>query len=172
MAPLVETYTKLLRVLELVSEGRTLTSACDEVNIGVGTFVRHVQSQEEFQDLFAEAEQRGYDTLADILLEINTHHYYAAGDAKMANVLSSNIKWYLSKKQPKKYGEKITVENIYTLDRTITDALARARDRATGVQALEHLTQEIIDVPFQVVEDKVAAVVLSVDEQAELDKLV
>lgn len=148
MAQLVETYTKILKALELVSEGRTLTSACDEVNIGVGTFLKHVESQEEFQELFMEAEQRGYDTLADILLEINTHHYYGTNEAKMANVLSNNIKWYLSKRKPAKYGEKITVENVFTLDRTITEFLSRAKDRALGITDQSN----VVDAEFTVVE--------------------
>lgn len=131
----VDVFPKVMSVLTLLSQGRTLTSACDAENITISSFRKYVSSHEELEAAFVDAERRGYDTLAEVLLEIDRHDHYGSSDTKQQKVISDNIKWYLEKKSPEKYGNKVVVENRLTADRAIVDALSRARDRAIGVVA-------------------------------------
>lgn len=138
-----ETYAKVLDVINLVSQGRTISSACREYKMAVITFQRCVKDNPELVEMLAEAEQVGHDTLAAILLEIDRDPHYGTNDPRMAKVMSDNIKWFLAKKDPKKFGEKIVIENKLTADRAILDALDAAKNRA--------ITRVVDDVAYSVV---------------------
>ena len=64
----------------------------------------------------------------------------------MASVLSSNIKWYLAKKDPKRFGERVTVEHDVKVDVTITQALNRARQRTQIAAADDVVDATFVDV--------------------------
>lgn len=123
-------YPTVIRVLDLISEGRTITRACDEANIRVAAFKQYVKNVPELSELFTEAEQRGYDAMAEALVDIDNHAIHGQSDPKMAKVISDNIKWLLSKRRSKEYGERITVDHNITADKAITDALVAGRKRA------------------------------------------
>jgi hypothetical protein len=139
----LDTYARVLEVISLVSQGRTLTSACREAKISVITVQRACKDNVELNDAMVEAEQVGHDTLSEILLEIDRDPHYGTNDPRMAKVVSDNIKWLLAKKNPKKFGEKIVVENKLTADRAILDALDAAKNRA--------ITRVVDDVAYTVV---------------------
>lgn len=126
-----------MRVIDLISQGRTKTSACDEVQISTNAYDAAVNANEVLHDIAVAAETRGQDTLADVLLEINSHAYYGTTDPKMAAILSKNIQWYLSRKRPKDYGDRVTVQHEITADKIIVDALTRGKDRAIAGAVLE-----------------------------------
>ena len=68
--------------------------------------------------------------MADKLLTIHEE----CDDAKQASTLSSNIKWLLSRRSPKRYGDKIQVDIAQTVD--IRGAMSDAKERAApAVQA-------------------------------------
>lgn len=119
-----------MKAISLLSEGRSKTRACDEAGISIAVFDNYIKNNQAMGDLFREAEQRSYDAMADALLEIDNHKIYGQSDAKMANVISGNIKFVLSKRRPKEYGERITVDHNVTMDRAIIDALTAGRRRA------------------------------------------
>lgn len=146
-------YPLVMKAIGLLSEGRSKTRACDEAGITIAVFDNYIKSNPAMQDLFIEAEQRSYDAMADALLEIDNHKIYGQSDAKMANVISSNIKFVLSKRRPKEYGDRITVDHNVTMDKAIIDALTAGRRRA----AIGH-DDSIIDVTPQLTEeDEIAA---------------
>lgn len=131
-----------MKAIQLLSEGRSKTRACDEAGISIASFDHYIKNNEAMGDLFREAEQRSYDAMADALLEIDNHKLYGQSDAKMANVISGNIKFVLAKRRPKEYGERITVDHNVTMDKAIIDALTAGRRRA----AIGHEDATIIDI--------------------------
>ena len=141
----MDVYPAVMRALTLISQGRTKTSACDDAQISTSVFDRHVRGTPELAQMYEEAEQRGMDTLADILLEIDSNDQYGSSDPKVQKVMSDNIKWYLSRKRPKQYGDKVTIEHSITADKAIIDALERGKARAIG--------QVVEDVAYTVVEE-------------------
>lgn len=125
-----DNYPKVLKVIDLIGQGRTLTSACDAEHIGVATFKKYVAQSPELEVMLDEAVQRGYDAMAEALVEIDRHEHYGHSDPKMAAVVSKNIMWFLEKRRPKDYGARVAVDVNITADRAITDALTRAKQRA------------------------------------------
>lgn len=153
MLPDISQFPKAMRALELIADGRTVRRACDEVKIGLNTFQRIIRDVPEFRDLYAEAEQRGYDNLAEILLNIDTDATYGSSDTKQQKIISDNIKWFLSRKRPSQYGDKVEITHVLTADKAIIGALERGRLRAIGKP------EDIIDGTF-----KEVVPVLSEDE--------
>ena len=145
-----DVYPRVLEALELISQGLTKTQACDDARVSVAQFDSCIDRDPELQTLRQEAETRGHDALADALINIDNHRVHGQSDPKMAKVISENIKWYLGKKDNKRFGDKVEVQHSLTLDRTIVDVLAAARYR---VAALAPPT-DVVDAEFvTVVED-------------------
>lgn len=120
----------VLFAIEEISMGATKTMACDKANISIATFDNYVNNNKTLTDMYNEADQRGGDAMADALLQIDTHKLYGQSDPKMAKVMSDNIKWLLSKRKQKQYGDKLEVTHNITADKAITDALIAGRNRA------------------------------------------
>lgn len=134
-------YPAVLYAINALGQGRTLSDACDQANITVQTFRSYVSNDPTLQALFEDAEQRSYDAMADALINIDNHKLHGQSNPQMAKVISDNIKWVLSKRKPKEYGERIEVKHEHTLDITITSALNRARQRTVAIED----TQDVID---------------------------
>lgn len=128
-------YPAIMQVLHHIGEGRTLTDACDRVFISVPVFTNHVKQDAALQAMYEEAVQRGNDAMADALINIDNHAIHGQSDAKMAKVISDNIKWVLSKRDGKRFGEKIEVKHEITMDRAIVSALEAARTRVPVIDA-------------------------------------
>lgn len=148
-----ERYADAMRVIELVAEGRTLTAACRDVRMPYGTFRKLLASSETLRDLYAEAEHQSYDLMAEALLEIETHELYGTQDARMAKVMSDNIKWLLSKRRPKDFGDKVQVEVNVTADRAIVDALERAKHRAIAHAPIIDVTPTAVETVSAIADD-------------------
>lgn len=130
MLPSFDYFPKVLQVIDLISQGRTKTYACDTADITISAFESHVKQHKDLQELLFEAETRGYDAMADMLVTIDHYGEYAQSDPKMAKVISDNIKWLLEKRKSKQYGQKVEVTHNLTADKAITDALNAGRNRA------------------------------------------
>lgn len=140
----VDIFPNVMRALDNISQGHTLTAACDLANVSVTAFKKYVSNTSELHDLFNEAEQRGYDRMADALLTIDTDPVYGTTDPKKMKILSDNIKWYLSRKRPAQYGERVIVENNITADRAIIDALERGKQRAIQAAVINDVAYEVV----------------------------
>src|SRR5688572_8020453 len=150
MLTTVDNYTKVINVIVLISQGHTLTSACDEQRISFDVFRREVNKVPELSALFVDAEQRSYDVMADALLDpfgVRQANTYGEQDPKRAKIMSDNIKWYLARKRPYQYGDKSIIEHQFTADKTIVEALQRGKDNV--MKAL------VEDATYSVVEDTV-----------------
>ncbi len=134
---------KVLNVLEHMCQGHTLTKACDLERIAVVTFKQYVTASPELQVQFEAAEQRGLDTLADLLINPFDNLIFGDTDVKKIRIICENIKWFLSRKRPTQYGDKSIVEHQITADRQIIDALQRGKERAIqGV--IENVAYEVV----------------------------
>jgi len=142
-----DTYPKCLEAIRLISEGRTHTVACGQVGITVAAFRKHCKANEELGDALAEADQLSYDAMVDALLEPDAHPLYGSTDAKVMSIVSKNIQWLVARRDPKRYGERMSVDVNVTADKAITNALMQARRRAIGTTT----SAPIIDA--EVVED-------------------
>lgn len=138
----------VMYAIDLISQGRTKTSACDESNVSITTFDNYIKTYPELKALYEDADQRGADAMAEALVEIDHHGHYGQSDPKMAKVISDNIKWLLSKRKPKDYGDKIEVKHTITADKAITQALLMGQQRALEA------SQEVIDADFTIMEDE------------------
>lgn len=124
-----DSLPSVLLALDLISQGNSETMACDEAGVSVSTFRYHIKNDDKLQEMYDEAFQRGTDAMADALLNPDNHSLYGHSDAKMAKVQSDNIKWLLSKRRPKDFGDRIEVNHTITADKAITQALLAARNR-------------------------------------------
>lgn len=136
-------YPAVLYALDKMGQGETRTRACDQANINIATFENYLKNDPKLQMLAIEAERRGYDAMADALLRPDNHETYGQTNPQMAKVVSDNIKWFLSRKDPKRFGEKIEIKHELTLDRAITDAMNAARRRVQD-RTIEH---DDVDMP-------------------------
>lgn len=137
-------YPAVLYALNLLSQGETLTVACDKSNITVEVFDYHVKGNTQLEGMYAEAVQRGNDAMADALINIDNHKIHGQSDPKMAKVISDNIKWVLSKRDNKRFGDKVEVRHEVTMDKAIVNALEQARKRTRALEYKEDAT--LIDV--------------------------
>lgn len=147
---------KIMKAIELLSEGYTETRACDEVLMSVASFQNYIKKSEELQALYDEAMQRGYDAMAEALLSPDNHRLYGHSDPKMAKVQSDNIKFFLERRYAKRYGQKVEVSHTLTADKAITQALAAARQRVLPAPS------DVIDLtPIEQSDDEILAEIFS-----------
>jgi len=149
-------YIQVLEVIESIGQGWTLTRACDLHRVGMLTFKKYIDNDEQLNALYVDAIQRGNDALADALLEPDNNEIYGRTDSKMAKVMSDNIKWVLSKRD-KRFADRVEHKVTLTADTAITSALEMARTRVA------HKAPVLIDVTPKPP--------LTEAEQAELDAL-
>lgn len=126
-------YPAVLYALNLLGQGHTLTAACDQSNITVQTFDSYIKRDPELKAMYEEAIVRGNDAMVDALINIDNHKIHGQADAKMAKVISDNIKWVVSKRDPKRFGERIEIKHEITMDAAIINALERARSRTQSL---------------------------------------
>lgn len=136
-------YPAVLYALNLIGQGRTVTDACDKSNLHVVTFDNYVKNDPELQTMYEEAVRRGNDAMADALVNIDNHKIHGQSDAKMAKVISDNIKWVLGKRDSKRFGDKIEVKHEITMDKAIVNALERARNRTSPLMLEGHVQKGV-----------------------------
>lgn len=144
-----DVYPRVLTALELISQGHTTTAACDIANVSVYQFDNCINRDPDLQAMRQEAEHRGHDALADALINIDNHRIHGQTDAKMAKVVSENIKWFLAKKDTKRFGDKVEIQHSVTLDRAIVDVLTAARSRVAALPSPDN----VVDADFVTVTD-------------------
>lgn len=141
-----EYYNAVLYAIDRLSEGKTKTRACDEAHITVSVFDEYVNRDTQLAELANDAIQRGYDAMAEALLEPDNHRIYGHTDAKMATVQQKAIMFFLSKKRPKEYGDRVQVDVNITADRAIIEQLALGKARALKALDAPAIDVEYVDV--------------------------
>lgn len=123
-----DTYPAVIRAIDYISQGYTESKACAWSGIRTSQLKSVVTSDKEMMALYEDAIQNGYDAMADALLDPKAG-LYGETEPAMAKVMSENIKWYLSRRARKVYGEKIEIKQEVTVAFAITDALESAHRR-------------------------------------------
>jgi hypothetical protein len=85
-----------------------------------------LRGEPEFGNEIDLARARGYDALADSLLDAHER----IENPQQAKVYSDNARWLLSKRSPRKYGDTINLNVNHALDLTV--ALDAAERRVAG----------------------------------------
>lgn len=131
MATAYEQYAAVLYAIEKISQGYTPTKAVDEANIPWATFKKYTTEDPTLAAMLDEADQRGADAMADALLTLgHKNNPYSCTDPKEQKVISDNIKWLLSRRHNRKYGEKVEVKVEATVQHVIVEQLEAARQRS------------------------------------------
>lgn len=104
-------------VLALMEEGRSLRKSCAVAGVSTSAFLRWVDADDELKEQYARARARLLDAQAEELEEIGEKAARAESAAEVAGLRlqSDNRKWLLSKLAPKKYGEKLEIEQRTTI---------------------------------------------------------
>lgn len=133
-----DVFGDIIRVLSTIqTRSLTPTHACDECGFPYSTFDHYTRTVPQLATMRKEAEDRLYDTLADLLVRIDAHPEHGRSDPKMAAVISKNIQWVLARRRQASYGDKIVNEHVIKADREVISALQAAKARAHGVRQLE-----------------------------------
>lgn len=138
-------FPAIMQAIDLIGQGYTKTRACDDAGVSTELFDKYVSAYPQLGEIANAAFTRHYDTLADVLVNIDSDPRHGVSDPKMAAVVSKNIMFYLSRRRPKEYGDRVTVEHTITADKAIVDALTRAKTRALNGPVLDGVSYAIID---------------------------
>lgn len=104
---------KAAKVCELVSEGQSLRAACDSLGFSHCTFLDWCRESEDLANQYARAREDGHDAEFERLQAtveeqpaIGPSGGIDAGWVAWKRLQIDTKKWALSKKAPKKYGDK------------------------------------------------------------------
>lgn len=134
-----------------LAEGASLRKACREIGCGVQTILDWTVANEAFGGQYAQARARGYQLLADEIIEISDDSVHDTSTDDKGNVVVNqevvarsrlrvdSRKWMLSKMLPKVYGERTEHAVDLTVRRSATEmtddelaAIALGRNQNSG----------------------------------------
>jgi hypothetical protein len=142
MAVGAKTYTKKLadEICERLTLGESLKKICRDEHIPPETTVRRwvLANIEGFSEQYAQARASGYELLAEEILEISDQPVGTTdiggtdtGAVQKQRLQVDTRKWLLSKMLPKKFGDKLEIDQTLTIDASKRiDLLKAGIDRA------------------------------------------
>lgn len=112
-----EHAAEISEILAAMEDGSSLRKACKTADVSISAFLRWVDADDELREQYARARARLLDVQAEELEEIGEKAAGAETAAEVAGLRlqSDNRKWLLSKLAPKKYGEKLEIEQRTTI---------------------------------------------------------
>lgn len=106
------TFTQQLadQICERMANGETLRAVCRDIGTQHSTVIEWTFNNKPFSDQYAQARQKQADSYADMILDeaFNSH------DAQIGRLRVDALKWVASKLAPKRYGDKVEVEQTGT----------------------------------------------------------
>lgn len=98
------------QICERISNGETLRAVCRDIKIAPSTVIEWTWKNKEFFEQYTRARQKQADAYADMILDeaFNSH------DAQIGRLRVDALKWVASKLAPKRYGDKVEVEQTGT----------------------------------------------------------
>ena len=106
----------------MLAEGETLSDIAKALCVNRTTLLARLNSTPELIDKYARAREMQADLMAAQTVTIADE----AQDANLARLRVDARKWYASKLQPKKYGDKIAQEVTGDLSFTVITGVPRA----------------------------------------------
>jgi hypothetical protein len=123
-------------ILSLLEEGESLVNICKLPNMpSRRTVLRWQRELTSFGAKCVHAREAQGDLAADKLDDVNDKVEHGILEPAAANIISSNLKWKASKLAPKKYGDKVQVENtgkIVVAEETDEEIAARFAAKRNG----------------------------------------
>jgi transposase-like protein len=98
---------KRQRILELLTEGKSLRSACLETGVHLQTVMGWNRTDEAWHQAYLEAKQEGADSLAEKITDLAQEALDSPEKANAIRVAMDAYKWVASKLKPKSYGDRI-----------------------------------------------------------------
>lgn len=97
-------------ICERMANGETMRSICREIDIPPSTVIEWTMNNKSFSEQYTQARQKQADSYADMILDeaFNSH------DAQIGRLRVDALKWVASKLAPKRYGDKVEVEQTGT----------------------------------------------------------
>lgn len=125
-------------ILALMREGSSLRQACEQVGVKKTTFLDWVEREPALADQYARAREQMLDAQAEQLEAIGDEAARAETAVQVAGLRlkADNRKWLLSKLAPKRYGDKLEIEQ-----RTTFADLTEEQIDARIAQRLEQIGQ-------------------------------
>jgi hypothetical protein len=114
---------KMLKVCEIIATShKGVHTACKEINLGLTTFYNWLEANSENRERYARARESQADLLVEEMISLSDDksgdllHTDIGEQGNNANVTRSRLqvdtrKWIAAKLRPKKYGDKVEVEN-------------------------------------------------------------
>lgn len=131
-------------ILGKLAQGDTLEALLYLHEIDVKAWKTTVKSVPGLQDQVQLAQAQGIHALAASVLDIAE----TEPDVKRARVKIDAVKWFVSKKNPKEYGDRVHHEHTHTIN--LQAAMGEARDRVTlrpGRDLNKPENKQLIDIP-------------------------
>lgn len=142
-----DTYPLVLQALDLISQGRTRSKACETVGLTVRTFVASIRADRDLMAMLEESNILGDDALFDALLDPEVNPLIATTDPKKLKVYSDNIKWVLERRNRERFGQQVSVKQEVTIGFAITDELEKARRRSQlALPPVDYIDAEFVEV--------------------------
>lgn len=97
-------------ICERIANGETLRAICRDLGFSHSTVIEWTMNNKSFSDQYAQARLKQADAYADMILDeaFNSH------DAQIGRLRVDALKWVASKLAPKRYGDKVEVEQTGT----------------------------------------------------------
>ena len=106
------TFTQQLadQICERMANGQTLRAVCRDIDLPPSTVIEWTMNNKTFSEQYTQARQKQADSYADMILDeaFNSH------DAQIGRLRVDALKWVASKLAPKRYGDKVEVEQTGT----------------------------------------------------------
>ena len=111
---------KANEILQMIESGMSLVSICALPDMPrISTVYDWIDKLPDLADKYARARQRQADTLASMVMT----EAFNANDAQIGRLRIDALKWTASKLAPKKYGDKVEVEQTGNTALTVSFAL-------------------------------------------------
>lgn len=122
-------------IIEMVSAGEFLIDAATAVGLSEGMAYYKIRTDERFREEMERARELGYDAQARNTFKVAKGvEGFSTGDVKRDTLICKQTNHMLSKWHPKKYGEKLEIEQ-----KTATVAIPVSDDPIAAQQAYEKL---------------------------------
>src|SRR4029079_15447501 len=105
-----EMFPNIMRVIDLLRQRRSPTEACRDTMVTWHSVKRYCDKDEDLKGMLIDAQQEGFDNLADLLRTLDRDPFYRQSDPAILEEMMDNIKWDLARKNPAGYGDKQTVD--------------------------------------------------------------
>lgn len=119
-----------LEICAELAEGRSLRAIVRKKSMpAMSTIFRWLDKHQWFREQYARAREAGADALADDIQDIASRVLVGGYDPQAARVAVDAMKWVASKQRPKKYGEKLDIDQTTEVTHKFEDMTDEQLDR-------------------------------------------